>query len=456
MDKFTFFDVEYANSKNKAICQMGVLCKPFDSSKTYDNELNIYVNPEDEFDEACVRVHGITKGRVKNEPSFAAIWPTIEKYFTNAIIVGHNVAGADLDALVKCLRRYNFDVPEFYYIDTYEIAKSCINRFEVDNYGLSCLCEYFELDEYNSHDAFADACANAKLFYTLIEKYAINPLTAVKKYEAHETREFSAYISSPELRKKVSEFYGILRGFSIDNEISEREANYLVEWKKENTKYADQREISEIIEEIEDILSDGVVTVEEIKDLQRIISQYLEIVESSPITLATQILDGIMKGITHDGMITEEECKNLRTWMYDNIYLSGHFPFNRLLDTLNKVLEDGYLTQEESLEVMSTIEELLNPIETTRKQILSVGGKRVCLSGEFKFGKKTDVEAELIRQGALVEPNVKKTTDILMVGDLECKSYSNGSYGTKVKKAIEYNGKGSNILIIKESDFFSE
>ena len=39
-----------------------------------------------------------------------------------------------------------------------------------------------------------------------------------------------------------------------------------------------------------------------------------------------------------------------------------------------------------------------------------------------------------------------------MVGDYECQSYSNGTYGTKVKKAIEYNGKGCNIQISKESD----
>ena len=40
----------------------------------------------------------------------------IEKYFTNAVVIGHNVASSDLDALVKNLRRYNLDIPEFYYI----------------------------------------------------------------------------------------------------------------------------------------------------------------------------------------------------------------------------------------------------------------------------------------------------------------------------------------------------
>ena len=42
-----------------------------------------------------------------------------------------------------------------------------------------------------------------------------------------------------------------------------------------------------------------------------------------------------------------------------------------------------------------------------------------------------------------------------MIGDCECQAYSNGTYGTKVKKAIEYNEKGANIQIIKEFDFFT-
>jgi hypothetical protein len=43
-----------------------------------------------------------------------------------------------------------------------------------------------------------------------------------------------------------------------------------------------------------------------------------------------------------------------------------------------------------------------------------------------------------------------------MVGKNECQAYSNGTYGTKVKKAMEYNEKGCHIEILKESDFLFE
>ena len=64
------------------------------------------------------------------------------------------------------------------------------------------------------------------------------------------------------------------------------------------------------------------------------------------------------------------------------------------------------------------------------------------------------MEALLVADGAIIDGNIRKSTDILMIGDSECGSYSNGNYGTKVKKAMEFNEKGSNILIIKEADYF--
>lgn len=50
MNKITYFDVEYANSKNKSICQIGIMCEDFNTGEPFYSELNIYINPEDGFD----------------------------------------------------------------------------------------------------------------------------------------------------------------------------------------------------------------------------------------------------------------------------------------------------------------------------------------------------------------------------------------------------------------------
>jgi len=452
MKKVTYFDVEYANSKNKSICQMGLVCEDYETGNPYYPEQSIYVNPCDGFDEMCIRVHGITPADVKDAPMFPDVWTKIEKYFTNTVIIGHNVASSDLDALVKNLKRNNLDIPELYYICTLELAREFIPAFAVENYRLRTLCEYFNVDIDSEHDAFDDACANADLFRALVNTYEIDVSAHIKKYIPHEISAFDQYISNPVLRKSISEFYGIVRGFSIDNKITAEEASYIAKWKDEHQQYMAQKEIAAIINEIDNILADGLVTVDESFRLQEVIKRYMDIAASSPVTLATQILNGIMEGIIADRDISTEESKNLRCWLYDNIYLSGHYPFDKVIAILEDVLSDSTVTAEESAYITETIESILNPVESLKAQVNSVDGKHVCLSGNFSYGSKADVEAYIVQRGGIMDSSVKKSTDILLIGACECQSYSNGTYGTKVKKAIEYNQKGCNIQIVKETD----
>lgn len=455
MKKVTYFDVEYSNSKNKSICQIGLVCEDYISGEPIYPERNIYINPEDGFDDICVRIHGISSDKVKNEPTFPDIWKEIECYFTNAVVIGHNVAGADLDALVKNLRRYNIDIPEFYYICTLDLSRKFVPKYAVQNYSMSALCLYFDIDIDSEHDAFDDACANSDLFKILIDTYNIDIDSYVQKYIPHESNEFLSYVASSVVRKAISEFYGIIRGFSIDNEINIAEVEYIKRWKKDNHRYNNFKEFKVIFSVIDNIVADGEITTEEIVELQYTIKSFLDIVSTSPVTLATQILDGIMKGITVDGEISETECKNLRQWLYDNIYLSGHFPFDKVLRTVEDILSDSKVTKDEAAYLSSVINELLNPVDTLKTQINTVNGKHICLSGNFAYGQKSDVEKYIVERGGLIDSSVKKNTDILLIGDCECQAYSNGTYGTKVKKAIEYNNNGCNIHITKESDFFA-
>lgn len=100
-----------------------------------------------------------------------------------------------------------------------------------------------------------------------------------------------------------------------------------------------------------------------------------------------------------------------------------------------KVLEDSVITKKESEFITASIGEMLNPVEVLRTQINSVEGKTVCLSGNFAYGSKADVEEYIVGHGGTIDKSVKKTTSILLIGDCECQAYSNGTYGTKVKKS---------------------
>ncbi len=456
MEKVTYFDVEYANSKNKSICQVGLMCENYKTGNPYYPERNIYINPEDGFDDVCIRIHGISQDKVKNEKNFTQVWEEIKKYFVDSIIIGHNIASADLDALSKMLKRYKLDIPEIHYICTLDLAKLYIPKYSVKDYSMTTLCEFFNIDIDSEHNAFDDACANYDLFKKLVDTYSINIEKHIKKYEPNETQEFSDYVSNPIVRKSISDFYGIIKGFSLDNEISQEEIDYIKDWKEKNSKYKNQEEILSIIKVLDKILEDRKITIKEILKLQCLIKSYLEIVSTSLNTLATQVLDGMLKGIKIDKKISELECKNLRQWMYDNIYLSNQFPFDEIMKILDDVLEDSVLTKEESNNIDLIIDSLLNPVESLRVEINSVKDKHVCLSGNFNYGQKLDVAKYIVEKGGLIDKSLKQSTNILLIGNCECQSYSNGTYGTKVKKAMEYNKKGANIIIVKESDLIHE
>lgn len=455
MDRFTFFDVEYANPKNKSICQIGISCEDAQTRDPIFPELSLYIDPEDDFSDVCVGVHGITPERVHGAPTFPEVWKKIEPYFTNSIVVGHNVASSDLSALVRSLRRYNIVVPELYYICTLELARRFVPSFAVQSYKLGPLCSYFDVEIDSAHDALGDACATSDLFRELVRSYGIDWSSFVRLYQPEDVSEFEQFISSPDLRRSISEFYGIVRGISIDHTITPDETAYIVAWRDAHRKYSAQPEMHAIFSAIDRIAEDGVITLREAVSLQGTIKDYLHVVQTSPVTLATQILNGIMKGISLDGEISGTECESLRLWLYDNIYLTGHYPFDRILAVVEDALEDGIVTQDEAAEISKTIGSLLDPVAALSKSVNDVSGKHVCLSGNFSYGPKSAVEKYITERGGLIDATLKKGTDVLLVGDCECRSFSNGTYGTKVKKAMEYNEKGCDIQILKEADFFA-
>ena len=67
IEKVTYFDVEYANSQNMSICQIGISCENFITGDPYHPERDIYINPEDNFDIICVKTHNITYGIVQSQ-----------------------------------------------------------------------------------------------------------------------------------------------------------------------------------------------------------------------------------------------------------------------------------------------------------------------------------------------------------------------------------------------------
>ncbi len=182
MGRITFFDVEYANLANRSLCQVAVRCVDRQTQAPLLPDLCLLVNPEDAFDELCVSIHGITAADVAGAQTFPEIWPLLEPYLTNSVVIGHNVHSADLRPLVEMLNRYDLPVPSFYYFDTLTVSRRLIPRGHTPNYKLTTLIASLHLPAYHAHDAGEDVRACEALFYTLCQVYGASFECYVRRF----------------------------------------------------------------------------------------------------------------------------------------------------------------------------------------------------------------------------------------------------------------------------------
>lgn len=452
MEKVLFFDVEYANPKNQSICQMGLVSEYFPSGESVFPEKNILINPEDGFDDWCISVHNITPKTIEHAPTFPEVWNYIKPYFVDSVIIGHDVAISDLSALARVCDRYKIDLPTLKFIDTYKLARYCIPSCDVNDYSLYTLCEYFNIDIDCNHDAFDDACAVTDLFKCLIETYNINIEQFITPFNFQNTKNFIAYIADPVLRKTMSEFYGVVQGFSLDGKIKPEEEAFIKQWKKDNADFENKEELKDIFDTLNTILEDNVITLSEMENLKCRVKDYYDIIQGSPITNSIQQLRGLLKGIITDNVISTEEGLKLKKWLYKNVHLTNNYPFDHVLGLFEEVLQDNVITKDESDSLIKIINSILEPVGSLKDQVTNICNKHICLSGNFAYGHKSDVEEVIITQGGFIDSNIKTSTDILIIGDYESQAYAHGNYGTKVKKAMEFNAKGYNITIVKEQE----
>lgn len=171
-------------------------------------------------------------------------------------------------------------------------------------------------------------------------------------------------------------------------------------------------------------------------------------------TKAINKLNGILIGITCDGILSDEEIFSLNSWLNDNRNLAGNYPFDIIYSAVNEVLKDGIIDESEREYLLDLFKEAADPLSNTKHKLSfnDFQDKIVCLSGEFINFTKEEYADLLDNYGAIVKSTVTRKTEILIVGGLGSDQWSCGNYGNKVKKALELQEQGFSIIILNESD----
>lgn len=174
-------------------------------------------------------------------------------------------------------------------------------------------------------------------------------------------------------------------------------------------------------------------------------------------------LIGICKGVVADDRVCEAEAKYILNWLEANKSVATEFPANVLYPRLVDMLADGALSDDESKELLEMLKAMTGEQGQCARANMSTGiafddpmpklkfaGQELCLTGEFAFGKRKDVEARSAALGADLVKNVVKRGCVVVVGCLGSEAWLHSTHGRKIREAVAARDSGSPVVIVSE------
>lgn len=144
------------------------------------------VNPEKEIPTEATAVNGITNEMVVDAPTISQILPSFEEFVGSSSLVAHNLE-FDLKFIFYSGSVITDSKRKYY--DTLEQAKKILKKpkmkydkeydiydvdyesdYDVEDYKLETLCDYYMITIPEQHRAYADAYATGILFGSLVEE----------------------------------------------------------------------------------------------------------------------------------------------------------------------------------------------------------------------------------------------------------------------------------------------
>lgn len=166
-------------------------------------------------------------------------------------------------------------------------------------------------------------------------------------------------------------------------------------------------------------------------------------------------LKELLLSITPDQPLTNPERLRLNDWLLRGQSITRQAPLEQISAAISRLITQRMISRSDHGEILALIDRFVNPQDILPSDSLrrfSFRDQIVCLTGDFRYGAKPDVEETIQRQGGCICAGVTKKTTVVLIGALGSARWSYGSFGSKVKKAMELKATGQDILILAEAD----
>ena len=178
-------------------------------------------------------------------------------------------------------------------------------------------------------------------------------------------------------------------------------------------------------------------------------------------------LIGMLRGIVADKVITEAETETLAKWMMANTEVLHIWPVKPIAQRLNRIYEDGVVTEEEREDLKGLVNEVIGrqdddtfeftptdlPLTKPAPDVVFDGNEFV-LTGKFLYGTRKNCEKHIELLGGHCADYVRLQTSYLVVGSLMSRDWKFSTHGLKILKAVEYSGRCP-IAIVSEKHWES-
>ena len=159
MNNLTFnaIDVETANSDPSSICQIGIVSVRDGIIK---EQLSVLVNPEAQFSEFNVNLHGIDRPKVSRCPALPGLETQLRRWLEGSVLVSHT--GFDRRAMNGAMERYGLRPLRARWLDSSMVARRAWPQRYGRRWNLALIASELGI-EFRHHDAVEDARAAGEI-----------------------------------------------------------------------------------------------------------------------------------------------------------------------------------------------------------------------------------------------------------------------------------------------------
>lgn len=274
--------------------------------------------------------------------------------------------------------------------------------------------------------------------------------------------------------KAINSLKGILLGIISDDIISVEEMKELRLWAKDHYDLVERNPFREFMLLIENTVSNEIPSKEAVEDLYWLCQKYEHnSIYYNGITSDLQLLQGIFHGILADGVLNDDEIFKLHDWLSENEHLNSYYPYDEVRSLVLSIVADKKIDEDERAILTAFIKQFveLKNNETSEKIDrdtidINISGicaidpdiifdnKTFCITGILSRGNRSQLQEAIQNKGGIPVNTISKKTDYLIIGDNNNSCWTYSCYGRKVEKALDLRKSGHTIILVHEFDVF--